>query len=41
MDGDDFKMLQKSKGGYVQLEGFTSTSLSAEQASSFIDNTWI
>ena len=41
MDRDEFLALQANKGGYIQLEGFTSTSLSAIQASSFIKDTWI
>ena len=41
MNEQEFKDLKDYKGGYIQLEGFTSTSLSAIQASSFISNTWI
>ena len=41
MDRNEFLALRANKGGYIQLEGFTSTSLSAIQASSFIADTWI
>ena len=41
MDRNEFLALRANKGGYIQLEGFTSTSLSSIQASSFITDTWI
>ena len=41
MDDKEFKILQANVGGFIQMEGFISTSKIVEQAYGFFGDTWI
>ena len=41
MDPVEFGVLQENVGGFIQIEGFTSTAINVEQASGFYGGTWM
>ena len=41
MDPEEFGVLQNNVGGFIQIEGFTSTAINVEQASGFYAGTWM
>ena len=41
MHPDQFQILEDNVGGFIQMEGFTSTSWKPEQAAGFFKDTWI
>ena len=41
MDPEEFGVLQNNVGGFIQIEGFTSTAINVEQASGFYGGTWM